>query len=54
MSDTIIICTPDEMITMHERGEISSLGQVITLPILFEFLCDYYGVDSHWQPNDVY
>jgi hypothetical protein len=54
MSDTIIICTPDEMIAMHERGEISSSGQVITLPILFEFLCDYYGVNPHWSPNDVY
>jgi hypothetical protein len=54
MSDTIIICTPEEMIAMHERGEISSSGQVITLPILFEVLCDYYGVDSRWQPNDVY
>lgn len=54
MDDTIIICTPDEMIAMHERGEISSSGRVITLSVLFETLCDYYGVDSHWQPNDVY
>jgi|LakMenEpi13Sep09_1017268.scaffolds.fasta_scaffold14451_2 hypothetical protein len=54
MSDTIIICTTEEMLAMHERGEISDQGGVITLSILFEFLCDYYGVDPHWQPNDVY
>jgi hypothetical protein len=54
MSDTIIVCTPDELIAMHERDEISSSGQVITLPILFEFLCDYYGVNPHWSPNDAY
>jgi hypothetical protein len=54
MDDTIIICTPDEMRTMHERGEISSSGQVITLPILFEVLCEHYGVNPHWSPNDVY
>lgn len=54
MSDTVIVCTPDELIDMHKRGEISSDGAVITLPILFELLCEYYGVDPHWQPNDVY
>jgi len=54
MSDSVIICTSDEMIAMHERGEISNSGRVITLPIVFEVLCDYYGVDPHWQTNDVY
>ena len=54
MNDPIIICTQDEMIALHERGEINSEDGVISLQVLFELLCDYYGTDSHWQPNDVY
>ena len=53
-SDTIVICTKDELIAMHERGEISGDGYAITMQGLFEVLCEHYGVDSHWQPNDVY
>lgn len=54
MSDTIIICTKDELLAMHERGEIDGDGYVITMEGLFEVLCDYYNVDPKWQSSDVY
>lgn len=54
MADPLIICTADDMWQMLERGEITGEENSITLPELFEFLCDYYGTDPHWQPNDVY
>ena len=53
-TETIIICTKDELVAMHQRGEVEGDGYVITTEALFEVLCDYYGTDSHWQPNDVY
>lgn len=54
MEDTIIIATPDELLSMYDRGELKETGHCITLNELFEFLCDHYGVQSHWSPNDVY
>lgn len=54
MSDPIILCTKDEMLAMHQRGEIASEGHVLDLQTLFEVLCEYYGVNPHWEPNDVY
>ena len=54
MDDTIIICTKDELIAMHERGEIGDDGYAITMQGLFEVLCEYYQVDPSWQSNDVY
>ena len=54
MDETIIICTKDELIAMHERGEIKGDGYVITTEGLFDVLCEYYGVNPHWEPNDVY
>jgi hypothetical protein len=54
MDETIIICTKDELIAMHKRGEIEGDGYVITTEDLFDVLCDYYGVNPHWEPNDVY
>lgn len=53
-TETIVICTKDEMVAMHERGEVNGDGFVIDMKVLFEVLCDYYGTDPHWQPNDVY
>ena len=54
VDETIIICTKDELIAMHERGEIEGDGYVITTQGLFDVLCEYYGVNPHWEPNDVY
>ena len=54
MNDTIILCTKEEMIAMHERGEIPDEGHVVTVEVLFEVLCEHYGVNPHWEPNDVY
>ena len=54
MSDTIIICTKDELLAMHERGEIDGDGYVITMETLFEVLCEHYNVSPKWQLNDVY
>lgn len=54
MVNPIIICTKDELLAMHQRGEISDEGQVIDLQDLFEILCEYYGVNPNWEPNDVY
>lgn len=53
-TDTIIVCTNDELVAMHERGEINGEGYVLTTEDLFEVLCEYYGVESRWQSNDVY
>ena len=39
---------------MHERGEIEGDGYVITTQGLFDVLCEHYGVNPHWEPNDVY
>jgi hypothetical protein len=52
--DTIIICTPDELLRMHSRGEVGETGFCITLEALFEVLCECYGVNPHWNPTDVY
>lgn len=52
--DTIIVCTKDELIAMHEAVEVNGDEVVIGMDALFEVLCEHYGVDSHWQPNDVY
>lgn len=52
--DTIIICTPDELVAMHSRGEVADTGFCITLEALFEVLCEFYGTSSLWKPNDVY
>jgi len=54
MDETIVICTKEELIVMHERGEIEGGGYVITTENLFDVLCEYYGVNPHWEPNDVY
>jgi hypothetical protein len=50
----IIICTEEELIAMHARGEIGPNGYVLEMKSLFEVLCDHYHVDPHWSPNDVY
>lgn len=50
----IVVCTKEELLAMHKAGEIEGDGYVIPMHALFEVLCEYYGVDSHWQPNDVY
>lgn len=54
MDDKIIICTKEELLAMHERGEVGSEGSVIDLQVLFDVLCEHYGVNPHWEPNDVY
>jgi len=54
MSDIIILCTKDELVAMAERGEIADRGNVLDLHALFEVLCEHYGVNPHWEPNDVY
>lgn len=54
MSDIIILCTKDELVAMAERGEIASEGNVLDLQALFDVLCEHYGVNPHWEPNDVY
>jgi hypothetical protein len=53
-TETLIICTKEELLAMHKRGEIEGEGFVITTEALFEVLAEYYGVNPHWQPNDVY
>lgn len=53
-TETLIICTKEELQAMHQRGEIGDEGFVITTEKLFEVLAEYYGVNPHWQPNDVY
>lgn len=52
--ETIIICTPEELVAMHARGEVGETGLCIKLDALFEVLCEHYGTDPHWSPNDVY
>lgn len=52
--ETIVICTKDELLAMHERGEVGETGLCIDMKSLFEVLCDYYGTNPHWSPNDVY
>ena len=54
MSNTIIICTKDELDAMFMNGEASDEDCVLSLNNLFEFLCEHYNVDPNWQPNDVY
>jgi hypothetical protein len=54
MSDIIILCTKDELVAMCEQGEIDGDARVITTEIVFDVLCEHYGVDPHWSPNDVY
>ena len=54
MDDSIIICTESELIAMHSRGEIGPNGYVLEMKDLFEVICEHYGVNPHWQPNDVY
>ena len=53
-NDPIIICTPDELTAMHRRGEVGDTGFCISLEALFEVLCEHYGVNPYWCPNDVY
>jgi hypothetical protein len=53
-TETLIICTKEELVAMHKRGEIEGEGFVITTEALFEVLAEYYGVNPHWSPNDVY
>lgn len=52
--NTIILCTEQELIAMHARGEIGPNGYVLEMNDLFEVMCDYYHVDSGWSSNDVY
>ena len=54
MSNIIILCTKDELVAMAERGELDGGERVITTQIIFDVLCDHYGVNPHWEPNDVY
>lgn len=53
-TETLIICTKEELLAMQQRGEIEGEDFVITTEKLFEVLAEYYGVNPHWQPNDVY
>lgn len=53
-NQTIIVCTPDEMLKMLDSGEITDDVPCLTLTQVFEVMCDYYGVNPHWQPNDIY
>jgi hypothetical protein len=51
---TVIICTIEELERMAKNKEIDENGYILHLRDLFEVLCDYYGVDPYWTPNDVY
>ena len=54
MANTIILCTKEELLAMADRGEIDGEDPIITTEIVFDVLCEYYGVNPHWEPNDVY
>lgn len=54
MTNTILVCTPDEILKMIQSGECKPETNVLPLNKAFEVLCEHYGVDPHWAPNDVY
>lgn len=56
MSDNlIIVCTQDELDKMIDSGEIKDEEtSILKLSVLFDVLCEHYGVNPHWQPNDIY
>jgi hypothetical protein len=54
MSNNYIICTEDEMLRLVELAEADADAIRIDLQQLFDVLCEYYGVDPYWSPNDVY
>jgi hypothetical protein len=54
MTNTILLATADEILALIRSGECKSETNVLPLEQAFEVLCDYYGVDPHWAPNDVY
>jgi hypothetical protein len=54
MSNNYIICTEDEVLRLVELAEADADAIRIDLQQLFDVLCEYYGVDPYWSPNDVY
>jgi hypothetical protein len=54
MTSTILLCTADEILRLIRSGECNPETNVLPLSQAFEVLCEYYGVDPHWAPNDVY
>jgi len=54
MANTIILCTEEMLLAVFDRGEIDGEDRIITTEIIFDVLCEHYGVNPHWEPNDVY
>lgn len=42
------------MLRLVELAEADADAIRIDLQQLFDVLCEYYGVDPYWSPNDVY
>lgn len=50
----IEIGTKEELQELFSKGLVDEDCPTLTLDQVFEILCEHYGVDPHWAPNDVY
>lgn len=54
MSQTVIICTQDELGALVDSGVISEDDTIASLSLLFDVLLEYYGYQPGFPTNDVH
>lgn len=54
MSQTVIICTQDELDAMVGSGIISEDDTIASLSLLFDVLLEHYGYQPGFPTNDIH